>query len=393
MKVFFKACDSSCSTCAGSSTFCLSCPNNQLAAGGKCVQSCPSGTFSASGACLTCHPDCSSCSGASFNQCTGCPSSRPVLTNGRCLATCAKSEWFDTASSSCQPCDSSCASCTGRGAASCLSCSSSSKVLHGGSCVDANCRGTPNVVPGLGVCLSNLVFQTSSSTGAAPLPSVTGLDSATIVKSRRLEWWEILLMALGCAFIFLVVIWLFRRRQKKKRAEKTALFSAGAVNRGQTSWRWKLIRFGEKLFGHNRSRRVVPVVRFAPPDHETEESKLLKLRAAEEAILYNPPVRPPRPSAEDVDMVNLISSYNFQDAEPSRYYSPHSRGPSPHQDRYSSDNSSVASAPSLYSQMTGAPRRVPDPREPVKESKSRWSAVTFDLMEVKKKSRNPFRRS
>src|SRR4030088_1553721 len=50
------ACDSSCGTCVGSSTFCLSCSGSQLASGGKCVQSCPENTFKSSSSCLSCHP-------------------------------------------------------------------------------------------------------------------------------------------------------------------------------------------------------------------------------------------------------------------------------------------------------------------------------------------------
>ncbi|KDR68444.1 hypothetical protein GALMADRAFT_257172 [Galerina marginata CBS 339.88] len=400
-------CDSSCTTCAGTPTFCLSCPNNQLASNGKCISNCPSGTFSASGQCLACHPDCTSCSGGAFNQCTSCPANRPVLSNGRCLPTCSQSQFFDPTSSSCQTCDSSCSSCSGPGPSNCLACSSSTQVLRQGSCVAANCQSSSNVIAGLGVCLSDLVVLKPSGTGtAAPLPSITGIDiPTTVVKSRRLEWWQILLMALGCAFIFLVVIWLFRRRQRKQRAKKTALFSTGsAVNRGRTSWRWRLIRFGEKLFGHNRSRRVVAhpnIVHLGPvrPD-EGEDVKLTKLRAAEEARMLpsspSPPPRPAPPSSHDVDMINLISSYNRPESpERTRYYPDHYRHPD---QRSISDASSRMSAGSMYSQMTGVPRRAPDPRQPVKKDlTSRFSASTYGLGERErqqqqqsKAAKNPF---
>ncbi|PPQ73713.1 hypothetical protein CVT26_010844 [Gymnopilus dilepis] len=398
------ACDPSCSSCSGTSTFCLTCPNNQLALQGKCVTSCPSGTFSSSGQCLPCHPDCASCSGGAFNQCTSCSSSIPVLTNGRCLPTCAQSQFFDTTSSSCQSCDSSCSSCSGPGPSNCLACSSSSQVLQGGTCVAANCQSSTGVVPGLGVCLSDLVVVAPSGTVApAPLPTVTGINEpTTVVKPRRLEWWEILLMALGCAFIFLVVIWLFRRRQRKQRAKKTALFAAGApTTRGPTSWRWRLIRFGEKLFGHKRSYRVPNIVHLGPVHDESEDVKLSKLRAAEEARMLPsspsppPPPRPAPPSQSDVDIVNLIGSYNRPDSpEGTRYYPHNYHNPS----RESiSDASSSRSGPSIYSQMTGMPRRGPDPRQPVKKNlTSRFSASTFGLGERErrqqqdKSSKNPF---
>lgn len=388
------ACDQSCNSCSGSATFCLTCSNNQLASGGKCVSSCPPGTFSSAGACLSCHPDCASCSGASFTQCTVCPSSRPVLSSGRCLPTCSQNQFYDTTSSQCQTCDSSCSSCSGPGPSNCLACSSSTQVLRAGSCVPAHCETSSNVVSGLGVCLSDLVLSTPSGTGTAPpLPTITGIDSpTTIVKSRRLEWWQILLMALGCAFIFLVVIWCFRRRQRKQREKKTAMFATGAtVNHGSTSWRWRLIRWGENLFGHNRSRRVLPVVHMSPAQEDNEAVKLGKLRAAEEARpMIVPPLRPPPPLTEDLDMVRLIASYNQY--EPSRYYSYQSGG-YPADDQRSIGESSTTSAPSLYSTMTGMPRQSPDARQPVKrDPTSRFSASTYGVNQKaqSKKSRNPF---
>ncbi|KAF8970460.1 insulin-like growth factor binding protein [Flammula alnicola] len=431
-------CDSSCTTCAGSSTFCLTCANNQLASGGKCVSACPSSTFSSSGSCLNCHPDCASCSGGAFNQCTSCPSNRPVLTNGRCLPTCSKTQFFELTSSSCQTCDSSCSSCSGAGPSNCLACSSSSQVLRGGTCVAANCQSNSSVIAGLGVCLSDLVPQLPVSGGNTTLPPAPGIDtSTTVVKTRRLEWWQILLMALGCAFIFLVVIWCCRRRQRKKRANKMDIYSPDygrswrwklihwvrklfghkekapnhvhasspiyfnsihddghVANRTVTAgvgWRWKLVRWGERLFGHTPSRPMPTIVHLGPV-REDEDVKVHKLRALEEA-------RTPTPAAADVDMVRLIGSYNRTPSpEPSRYYhqSRYTRVAVTHQDsdqRSISDASSHMSAPSIYSQLTGAPRRVPDPRQPVKKDlTSRFSASTFGVGEQShtKSSKHPF---
>ena len=148
----FPACDASCNTCFETSTFCS---NNQLASNGKCVSTCPSGTFSSTGVCIPCHPDCASCSdGGAFKRCTSCPPSRPVLSAGRCLSTCAKNQFFDKTGGTCQKCDHTCSSCSGAGPSNCLACSSSSQVLRGGTCIAANCG---SVVSGLGVCLSGLV--------------------------------------------------------------------------------------------------------------------------------------------------------------------------------------------------------------------------------------------
>ncbi|TFK41682.1 TNFR/NGFR cysteine-rich region family protein [Crucibulum laeve] len=375
-----ETCDSSCSTCAGSTTFCLSCPNNQLASNGKCISSCPSGTFTSSGSCLSCHPDCASCSGGAFNQCSSCPPSRPVLVNGRCLPTCSKSQYFDPTTSTCQNCDSSCSSCSGPGQNNCLACSSSTQVLRGGSCASSNCKDGATVIAGLGVCLSELVIvpQPSGTTTLPPLPSVTGLTTPTQSSAKRsLEWWQILLMALGCAFIFLAFIWCCRRRQRKQRAKRTEMFAQGAVaTQGKSSWRWRLLRFGEKLFGHNRSRKIQVVV---PRRQESEAYKLTKLRSAEEA-------RPQRVEEEEgeEDIVQLIGSYQY-----ARPPTPPSRNQMQYQYRTeqqreaaglhrSVSNASQMSAPSIYSQMTGMPRRVPDPRQPLKKDlTSRFSSSTL----------------
>jgi len=361
---YLTACSSSCSTCAGSANFCLTCANNMLASNGQCVSSCPSNTFSSSGACVTCHPDCATCSGGSFNQCTSCSKSLPVLTNGRCLATCSQSQYFDTTTSTCQSCDSSCSSCSGSGANNCLSCSSSSQVLRSGTCVAANCTSGSSVVPGLGACLSELVLVPSST--SASLPSISGLSSPVVTTHQALQWWEILLMALGCAFIFVVFLWCWRRRARKQRAKATAAFASAKGMDPKSNWRVRFMRF----FGRNRE---------APPDNE--EIALWKLRAAEEA-------------RHNLELEKLISSYEYSRAGSSR-------GPSPLPSLYgdakphgSSDSSHRLSRESMYSQVTGMPRSGPEPRQPVKSNPltSRFSVTTVASSVYKKPKPNVLRR-
>lgn len=427
------ACASSCTSCSGSSTFCLTCTNNQLASKGQCISTCPSNTFASAGACLTCNADCASCTGGSFNQCTSCPASRPVLVNGRCLPTCAQNQFFDPTSGTCQACDSSCASCSAAGPSNCLACASAGQKLSQGSCVAADCQAGTSVIAGLGVCLSDLVVTTSPSGGSAPLPPVSGIDTTTTVEhTRRLEWWEILLMALGCAFIFLAVLWCFRRRQRKKRAGakvamyppdhgrgwrwKLAQWGLRLLGRGSArsttpggylptvrhfspihdepmpvithrdaaaasgGWRWKLIRWGEKLFGHAPSQpvavRVPNIVHLVPLHHQSNEG----LKS------YKAPS--PTPAAPEVDMVNLIESYNrspdtksaaWREHRAGRYAAiPSQRAMEDAEQRSLSDASSHMSAPSLYSQLTGVPRRVQDPRLPVRRDlESRFSVSMF----------------
>ncbi|KAG1835502.1 growth factor receptor domain-containing protein [Suillus variegatus] len=354
------ACSSSCTSCVGSATNCLTCANNLLASNGQCVNSCPSNTFSSSGACISCHPDCATCSGASFSQCTSCNKALPVLTSGRCLATCSQNQYFDTTSSTCQSCDSSCASCSGAGPNSCLACSSSSQVLRGGACTSANCTSATSVVPGLGACLSELVVSSPSGTSSGAVPS--GLSTPTIITTQRLQWWEILLMALGCAFIFVTFLYCWRRRARKQRAKDTAAFASAKALHKQ-SWRWRLARFGEKLFGHNRN-----------PRPESESVALWKLRAAEEARHHK-------------EMEKLIGAQEYSCTGSSRSPSPL---PSLHPyKRHGSHDYSDAhrlSAGSMYSQATGMVRSGPEPRQPVKSNPltSRFSTTTFGSSVPKK---------
>jgi hypothetical protein len=361
MPSFYPACSSSCTSCAGSATTCLTCANNLLASNGQCVNSCPSNTFSSSGACISCHPDCATCSGASFNQCTSCNKALPVLTSGRCLATCSQNQYFDTTSSTCQSCDSSCASCSGAGPNSCLACSSSSQVLRGGTCTSANCTSGTSVVPSLGACLSELVLVPPSGTSSGAVPS--GLSTpATITTTQRLQWWEILLMALGCAFIFVAFLYCWRRRARKQRAKATAAFASAKALHKQ-NWRWRLARFGERLFGHNRS-----------PRPESEEIALWKLRHAEEARHHN-------------EMEKLMIAQGYSRSGSSRSPSPL---PSlhPYERRGSHDYSDAnrLSANSMYSQLTGEVRSAPEPRQPVKSDplSSRFSTTTLGSSAPKK---------
>ncbi|KAF8481423.1 hypothetical protein JB92DRAFT_3038461 [Gautieria morchelliformis] len=332
-------CDSSCLTCVGDAKFCRTCSANQLAVNGTCTTSCPSNTFSSGGACLACHPDCAACSGGAFNQCSTCPSSRPVLSSGRCLPTCSRSEFLDTASSSCKPCDGSCASCAGAGPNACLACSNANQILKSGTCVASNCTASSSIVPGLGVCLSDLVTVASStSSTSAPLPS---LVSPSVAKTREsLAWWQILLMALGCAFIFIVILWLWRRHARKQRAKQTAMF-ANKLNH-RAAWRRGLDKFATLFKGNHKPSRGMFV-------KETEYQRLQRLRDAESARHQH-------------EMNKLEGSY----------VKSLKRVPSPQPSidgasRTSSPLPNRRSAPSLYSQLTGIPRKGPEPKQPSRE--------------------------
>lgn len=171
-------------------------------------------------------------------------------------------------------------------------------------------------------------------------------------------------MALGCAFIFLLILMLWRRRARKQRAKHTAKFAAAKNFEHKGSWRWRLVRLGEKLFGHRASKRVVP--------DESEDIKLMRLRDAEEA-------------RHNVEMEKLIGSYQHSthDGSVRSSHAP-STLPSIKDGRrrrgLEPSNASQLSGPSLYSQITGKPRQTPETRQPVKKElllSSRLSTSTY----------------
>jgi hypothetical protein len=216
------------------------------------------------------------------------------------------------------------------------------------------------------------------------LPSITGISAPTtvVVKKQPLAWWEILLMALGCAFIFMVVLWWWRRRARKQRANKTAAFAKAKALDRRPGWKTRLVNFGERLFGHRKpwGKNRGPIAL----QHDNEEIRLRKLRAAEEA-------------ERDSYVEKLLDSYEYPRAgSDNGSTSPGTGRRSPKDrerlrslrnlERQQSVASSLNSwnAPSIYSEVTGNPRRAPEPREPIKTSRrdrerrdmSRFSGTT-----------------
>ncbi|KAJ6532610.1 hypothetical protein B0H19DRAFT_1188013 [Mycena capillaripes] len=364
------ACDSSCSTCSGSATSCLTCPTGQLALNGKCVNTCPSNTFSASGACLACHTDCATCSGPSFTQCASCPSNRPVLSSGRCLPTCSKAQFFDIASGTCQPCNGSCSSCSGSGPTNCLACSSASQVLRAGACTAATCNDSTSVVSGLGVCLSDLVI-------VKPIPSSPSVPAA-VTASGSHQKTQTRAKVIGCSVSGISLLglmsWYWRRYLRRclcnRRAKQTAALAASKRLDPKKSWRWRLLRFGERFFGHKASRRASPPPPITTEDVESEVIKLRKMRSAEEALHHL-----------EMEKLQLFGAYEYSHAGSVRSSSApsscssHSHAPStlPWLDgrRESDHHTSIAeqvSRASIYSQVTGEPRTAPEPRQPVNKN-------------------------
>ncbi|CAG7846786.1 SubName: Full=Uncharacterized protein {ECO:0000313/EMBL:CCA70636.1} [Serendipita indica DSM 11827] len=157
----------------------------------------------------------------------------------RCVKTCAKSEYLDSASGSCKTCDSSCASCSGGGASSCLSCNSNKQVLRAGKCVDVNCGSNSGPTSGLGVCLAELVQVPNNPTTPTIPPLDPNAQQPSSGGGHKLTWWQILLIVLGALLLLILLLLLWRRRARQKRAQETEQFKRNLKKQGLWSKLWR----------------------------------------------------------------------------------------------------------------------------------------------------------
>lgn len=240
------ACDASCRTCVGTSTFCTSCPAGAVF-NGTCVSECPPNTLLAKDSCQTCHLDCATCSApGSASACLTCPPTRPVLSNGRCVPFCAAGSFFNMANATCISCSEGCSSCLAPD--SCTACRDGFNVTAG-ACSPAACEGP--YAAGLGTCLSSFVTKgpTTNAT-AVELPPVASTHS------KPLFW---LIGLFGALAALVLVAALYIRRERKRTRAATTEF---ARQMDETSVRKRLAR----LFG------------FAPADEERPRLHELILR-------------------------------------------------------------------------------------------------------------------
>ncbi|KAH9930833.1 uncharacterized protein B0H18DRAFT_991485 [Fomitopsis serialis] len=350
---------------------CTGCIAGNVLSNGSCIESCPSGTFlnpkdnltctACDSSCSTCTctssarltrklselpclpPDCATCSGTSFNQCSS-----------RCLPTC-RNRSSSTPRRPLSICDSSCSSCSSSGPNSCLACSSSSQILRGGT---------------TGLCLSDLVVTAASGSTAAPLPTITGINSNTSTTTRTsLTWWQILLMTLGCAFIFLVIVVLWRRRMRRKRAQATKAFAAA---KGSTSAR---LAHAPPALRRAALRAPQPNPAWVVPDEE-RDIKLERMRATDDDRHFRTTEKRGGYSRQGSRQPSPLPSLrDYRDDE---------------WDARKNQRGSLAtmSNDSLYTHITGQPRRTPEPRQPARNARellpSRFSDTTLGSHDVRR---------
>lgn len=160
-------------------------------------------------------------------------------------------------------------------------------------------------------------------------------------------------MTLGCVFIFVCVLALFRRRMRAKRAKRTAAFAAAKnIDARGVGWRGKLSSLLSSFSPFSRGPRI------------SKEDK---------AALHIERLRNQEEERHMVALGKLGVTPGLL-AAPGSQYARSIRG----------GGSVAADTESLYSQVTGLPPRAPVPRKPVNmrgilergPSSSRFSGAT-----------------
>jgi len=164
---------------------------------------------------------------------------------------------------------------------------------------------------------------------------------------------------------------------RKKRAKQTQQF-AQAKQLDSKDWRWKLMRFGERLFGHSKSTSV-------PMTKVSKRSDEIGLRDVEAQWRHGS-------VKKDGEFDNIIGAYDYSIRSPASEYSRYYRR-QPHNNPQRSEAARESmTTQSIYSQVTGVRNNtMPEPRQPVKGNRlmSRFSTSTASTDPAAKQEQLP----
>jgi hypothetical protein len=197
-------------------------------------------------------------------------------------------------------------------------------------------------------------------------------------------------MALGCAFVFVVILVLWRRRARKQRAKQTAMFASAKQLDGGNGWRWRLEQLRKKLFGKKKRAYRTEVLPMAyhddPRRHDSfADSSHSRITVSPSRDLRLKKLRDMEDKSHTVDDLDKFIGH-YEDTV-------HSRAPSTlssMDDHYLMHNPRRIERDSLYSEVTGNQRHTPEPRQPLRRdlsgtSKLVKSPVLVDLEPREKK--------
>lgn len=168
---------------------------------------------------------------------------------------------------------------------------------------------------------------------------------------------------------------------KKKRAKQTAKFATAKGLDNPRTWRQKLIRFGERFFGHNTRMRfgrrppqpeVLPVYNH----HEVHSRPASMISSHREIKMQNLGTKKvaaeKKAKRETVD--DFIDAYNYSRSSHTPSTLPDlDANPRRTAEKYSPRR---VDRDSIYSEITGKPRNMPEPKQPLRREVSVASHLT-----------------
>src|SRR5207237_105208 len=123
-----------------------------------------------------------------------CPPNRPILQGGQCIEVCPMGT-YDDENGTCQKCNAECSTCVGPRADQCLGCSDQNKVLLDGSC-SGSCPAGSELNKFERLC-QDLDTGAILPPGEVNTQENKEQSNESKSKSIKLEWWHILLIAVG----------------------------------------------------------------------------------------------------------------------------------------------------------------------------------------------------
>jgi hypothetical protein len=163
-------------------------------------------------------------------------------------------------------------------------------------------------------------------------------------------------MVLGCAFIFMVFLMCWRRKARKQRAKETQQFAKAKMIEGN-DWKARLMRFGERLFGHPKRTADQYV-------YPSEHKGALGMRDVEAQKSNRGFDVKSKTKTKNSDIDRIVDHYDYEHSEhsPVSEYSRFYR----RQPRAQELDRSVMTG-SVYSQVTRRSNyTIAQPRQPVK---------------------------
>lgn len=187
-------------------------------------------------------------------------------------------------------------------------------------------------------------------------------------------------MALGLVFLVLLALGCWRRRQRKRRALETRAFARQKNLDVRMGWGRRLVRWGERLFGHDLGKRALRLgdkkTRGRGMEMEMDAGMRegpIALRGGDLEEGRGGRVHGSRASR---DMDTILDAYGYSDYDDDDAH-PHSHhlATSPHATRQTfaaitmerERDLNRLSGASLYTEITGQARRTADVRQPVRE--------------------------